>query len=69
MISGFQGFFMDFCKRPAWLILLFCLGCSAQSLSPEMSQRVERQVRARFKVPDAITVTLGAPKASAANHL
>ena len=50
---------MDFFKRPLWLVVLVCLGCSAQSLSPELSQRIERQVRSRFKVPDAITVTLG----------
>ena len=55
---------MDFFKRPVWLVLLFCLGCSAQSLSPEMNQRIERQVRAHFKVPDAVTVTLGALKPS-----
>jgi len=55
---------VDFFKRPVWLVLLFCLGCSAQSLSPEMNQRIERQVRAHFKVPDAVTVTLGALKPS-----
>ena len=55
---------MDFFKRPVWLVVLVCLGCSAQSLSPELSQRIERQVRSRFKVPDAITVTIGPLKPS-----
>ncbi len=55
---------MDFFKRPVWLVAVFCLGCSAQSLSPETNQRIERQVRAHFKVPDAVTVTVGAPKPS-----
>ncbi len=55
---------MDFFKRPVWLVVLFCLGCSAQSLSPEANQRIERQVRAHFKVPDAVTVTVGTPKPS-----
>ena len=58
---------MDFFKRPVWLVVLFCLGCSAQSLSPEANQRIERQVRAHFKVPDAITITLGALKPSVFN--
>ncbi len=56
--------FVDFFKRPVWLVVLFCLGCSAQSLSPEANQRIERQVRAHFKVPDAVTVTVGTPKPS-----
>ena len=47
-----------------WLVVLFCLGCSAQSISPDASQRIERQVRAHFKVPDSVTVTLGTPKSS-----
>jgi len=55
---------LDFLKRPVWLVLLFCLGCSAQSLSPEANQRIERQVRAFYKVPDAVVITLGAPKPS-----
>lgn len=55
---------MNFFKRPVWLIVLFCLGCSAQSLSPEANQRIERQVRSHFKIPDSVSVTLGTPKAS-----
>ena len=55
---------MDFLKRPVWLVVLFCLGCSAQSLSPEANQRIERQVRAYYKVPDAVTITVGALKSS-----
>ena len=55
---------MDFFKHPVWLVVLFCLGCSAQSLSPEANQRIERQVRAHFKVADAVTITLGTPKPS-----
>ena len=55
---------MRFFKRPGWLILLVCLGCSAQSLSPEASQRIEAQIRAHFKVPDAVAIVVGAPKTS-----
>jgi protein-disulfide isomerase len=55
---------VNFFKRPVWLVILFCLGCSAQSLSPEANKRIEAQIRAHFKVPDAVTVTLGTPKPS-----
>jgi protein-disulfide isomerase len=64
LIPNIQVVFVDFFKRPVWLVVLFCLGCSAQSLSPEANQRIERQVRAHFKVPDAVTVTVGTPKPS-----
>lgn len=64
LISNHQVVFLDFFRRPVWLVVLFCLGCSAQSLSPEVNQRIERQVRAHFKVPDTVTVTLGTPKPS-----
>jgi protein-disulfide isomerase len=59
-----QVVFVGFLKRPVWLVVLFCLGCSAQSVSPEAYQRIEQQVRAHFKLPDAILVTLGTPKPS-----
>jgi len=64
LIASIQVVFVDFFKRPVWLVALLCLGCSAQSLSPEANQRIERQVRAHFKVPDAVTVTVGTPKPS-----
>jgi protein-disulfide isomerase len=56
--------FVHFVRRPVWLVVLLCLGCSAQSLSPEANRRIEQQIRAHFKVPDAVQVTIGAPKHS-----
>jgi len=56
--------FVNFLKRPVWLILFFCVGCSAQSFSPDVSQRIERQVRAYFKIPTAVPVAVGTPKPS-----
>jgi len=64
LIPSIQVVFVDFFKRPVWLVVLFCLGCSAQSLSPEANQRIGLQVRAHFKVPDAVAVTVGTPKPS-----
>jgi protein-disulfide isomerase len=57
-------FFVPFFKRPLWLILTVCLGCSAQSSSPELNKRIERQVRGYFNVPAAVQVTVGAAKPS-----
>ncbi len=55
---------MSFFKRPLWLILTVCLGCSAQSSSPELNKRIERQVRGYFNIPPAVQVTIGAAKSS-----
>lgn len=71
-------------KRLAFVALLLCVGCSAQSTppsanssaasasssatpavgSPEMQQRIERQVRARFELPPDVEVKVGQPKPS-----
>ncbi len=55
---------MSFFKRPFWLILMVCLGCSAQSAAPELSKRIERQVRSYFNLPPAVQVTVGSLKSS-----
>ena len=46
------------------IILLICLGCSAQSVSPEVTQRIEREVRAHYKVPAGISMKLSPLKPS-----
>jgi protein-disulfide isomerase len=51
-------------KRPLLLALVFCVGCSAQSYSPETSKRIERQVRSYFNVPETVKLTVGQPKSS-----
>ncbi len=53
------------CFRRAFaLFLLICLGCSAQSVSPDLSRKIERQVRSYYSLPPRVNVTLSAPKAS-----
>src|SRR5271165_1994671 len=51
-------------RRLTVLSLLLCVGCSAQSNSqpgsPDVNQRIERQVRAYFNVPADVKVTIGA---------
>jgi protein-disulfide isomerase len=51
-------------KRPLWLALIFCVGCSAQSASPDVSKRIERQVRSHYNVPNSVQITVGAVKPS-----
>jgi protein-disulfide isomerase len=48
--------------------LLLCLGCSAQpktsALSPDVSQRIERQIRVYFNLPPDVDISLGTPTSS-----
>jgi protein-disulfide isomerase len=50
-------------RRLAVLLLLSCAGCSAQSnstsASPDVTQKVQRQVRAYFSIPPDVDVKLG----------
>ena len=46
------------------IFLLICAGCSAQSASPEMSQRIERQVRSHYNVPPQVKVVISPLKSS-----
>ncbi len=50
-------------RRLAVLLLLLCAGCSAQSnstsASPDVTQKVQRQVRAYFNIPPDVDIKLG----------
>jgi len=50
-------------RRLAVFLLLLCAGCSAQSNSssapPDVTQRVQRQVRAYFNIPPDVDIKLG----------
>jgi protein-disulfide isomerase len=51
-------------RRSILLLLLICLGCSAQSAPPEISRRIERQVRAFYNIPSSVKINLGPLKPS-----
>ena len=51
-------------RRAFLVLLLICLGCSAQLAPTELSQRIERQLRATYNVPAAVKVIITAPHAS-----
>ena len=50
---------MHLFRRILMATLLLCLGCAAQSSSPDVNLRIERQVRSYFSVPPTVQVTVG----------
>ncbi|HEV2116922.1 MAG TPA: thioredoxin domain-containing protein [Terriglobales bacterium] len=46
-------------RRGFIALLLLCLGCIAQSVDQDVTQRVERQVRAYYNIPAGVQITLG----------
>ncbi len=55
---------MTLIRRSFLLLLVVCLGCIAQSASPDLTRKIERQVRFHYKMPPEIQVTVGAPSPS-----
>jgi protein-disulfide isomerase len=53
-----------FFRRSVFVFLLVCLGCSAQSVSPDVAQRIERQVRTYYTIPPRVKVEISALKPS-----
>ena len=50
---------MALLRRSIVVLVLVCLGCSAQSATPEQALRIERQVRVYYSVPANVKITLG----------
>ncbi len=55
---------MTFLRRSILVLLLVCLGCSAQSAAPdkttsEVNVRIERQVRTYYNIPTNVKITVG----------
>jgi protein-disulfide isomerase len=51
-------------RRSFVLLLMVCLGCVAQSASPDLNKKIERQVRSYYKVPAEVHVIVGVPTPS-----
>jgi protein-disulfide isomerase len=47
-------------RRAILVLALVCLGCSAQSTSPGLTAKIERQVRAYYNVPEEVKISVGA---------
>src|SRR5258707_4030572 len=46
-------------KRVAIIFLLVCTGCSAQTVSPELKVKIQRQIQAQYDLPPSVTVEVG----------
>src|SRR5208282_1604517 len=57
----FRRFLVALIRRSFLLLLAVCLGCVAQSASPELSKKIERQIRSTYKIPAEVQVQVGAP--------
>jgi protein-disulfide isomerase len=55
---------VTFLRRATLVLLIVCLGCSAQSTSPEVARRIEQQVRIFYTIPARVKVVLGPIKPS-----
>jgi len=59
-----RRFLVTLLRRSALLLLLICLGCSAQSAPPDVTQRIERQVRSYYNIPPDVNILVGQRKPS-----
>lgn len=51
-------------RRFMFLFVLICLGCSAQSGAPDVSLRIEREVRSYYSIPPDVKIMVSPPTAS-----
>jgi len=51
-------------RRSFLLLLVICVGCVAQSASPDLARKIERQVRSYYKIPPEVHLLVGAPSPS-----
>ena len=51
-------------RRAIFVLIVVCLGCSAQSVPADQAQRIERQVRSYYSVPASVKVSLGSLRPS-----
>jgi len=60
----YRRFLVTFLRRATLVLLVVCLGCSAQSAPPEVARRIEQQVRSFYNIPAGVKVVLGDLKPS-----
>jgi protein-disulfide isomerase len=64
-----RRFLVTLVQRSFLVSLLICLGCAAQSApSPDTAKAIERQVRAYYKLPPDVAVSIGPVKPSEFNN-
>src|SRR5207247_3811017 len=60
----YRRFLVTSLRRSVVLLVLICLGCSAQSVPSEVAQRIERQVRSFYSIPEGVKINLSPLKPS-----
>lgn len=55
-----RRFLVILIRRSLFILLLVCLGCVAQSAPPDLTRKIEHQLRASYNIPAEIKVTVGA---------
>src|SRR5881275_776045 len=60
----YRRFLETLLRRSVVLLVLICLGCSAQSVPSEVAQRIERQVRSFYSIPAGVKINLSPLKPS-----
>ena len=55
---------MTLLRRSIFVLILVCLGCSAQSAPQDVVQRIERQVRSYYQIPPRVKIIVGPLKHS-----
>src|SRR5438552_2888120 len=60
----FRRFLVILIRRSFLVLLLICMGCVAQSSSPDLERKIERQVRSVYSIPPEIHILVSAPAPS-----
>ena len=55
-----RRFLLSLFRRSLLILLLVCLGCVAQSGSPDVARKIEHQVRSFYTIPAEVKVSVGA---------
>lgn len=55
---------MAFLRRSFAVVFSICLGCAAQSVSPDVAMRIEREVRSYYSVPASVKISMSPLKPS-----
>jgi protein-disulfide isomerase len=59
-----RRFLVTLLQRAILVLVLVCLGCSAQSAPPEVARRIEQQVRSFYTIPADVKINLSPLKPS-----
>jgi protein-disulfide isomerase len=55
----YRRFLVTLLRRSILVLVLVCLGCSAQSAPSDVIQKIERQVRVTYSIPASVKITVG----------